>query len=268
MTHITRRQFVKGSVAAGLTAFVGPMSRVQGANDEIRVAVVGVNGRGGSHVSAFEEMEGVRVVAFCDVDRKVLESKAAGFEKKYGRKVDTYVDIRKLLEDKNIDAVSIATPNHWHSLCTIWACQAGKDVYVEKPCSHNVVRGPQVRRGRPQVQPDRAARHAEPLQPELGQAGGRHRQRQVRQAAGLQARRPRTDRAAGASASSRSRSRPRTWTSTSGSAPPRSSRTTRTSFTTTGTGSGTSATATSATRASTRWTSPAGRFPARRCPRA
>ena len=142
MKHVTRRQFVKGSVAAGLgIAMVGPMSRVRGANDEIRVAVVGINGRGGSHISEFEEMEGVRVAAFCDVDRKVLENKAAAFEKKYGHPVDKYVDIRKLLEDKSIDAISIATPNHWHALGTIWACQAGKDVYVEKPCSHNLFEG-------------------------------------------------------------------------------------------------------------------------------
>ncbi|MEN6424728.1 MAG: Gfo/Idh/MocA family oxidoreductase [Phycisphaerales bacterium] len=142
MTHITRRQFVKGSLAAGLgMAVAGPVSRVRGANDEIRVAVVGINGRGGSHISEFEEMEGVRVAAFCDVDRKVLDDKAAAFEKKYGHPVDKYVDIRRLLEDKNIDAISIATPNHWHSLGTIWACQAGKDVYVEKPCSHNVFEG-------------------------------------------------------------------------------------------------------------------------------
>jgi predicted dehydrogenase len=142
MTHITRRQFVKGSVAAGLgMTFAAPMSRVLGANNDIRVAVVGINGRGGSHISAFGDMKGVRVVAFCDVDQKVLGNKATAFEKKYGRKVETYVDIRKLLENKDIDAISIATPNHWHSLATIWACQAGKDVYVEKPCSHNLFEG-------------------------------------------------------------------------------------------------------------------------------
>ncbi len=152
MTHITRRQFVRGSVAAGLgLALAGcqksqgpaisPSSRVLGANDEIRVAVVGINGRGGSHIQEFEEMDGVRVVALCDVDQNVLGNGAKAFEKKYNHKVDTYVDIRKLLENKDIDAISIATPNHWHSLATIWACQAGKDVYVEKPCSHNVYEG-------------------------------------------------------------------------------------------------------------------------------
>lgn len=113
MAHITRRQFVKGSVAAGLgMAMAGPVSRVRGANDEIRVAVVGINGRGGARISAFGGMEGVKIAAFCDVDRRVLDDKAAAFEKKYGYAVDKYVDIRKLLEDKNIDAISIATPNH------------------------------------------------------------------------------------------------------------------------------------------------------------
>lgn len=141
MSSITRREFVKGSVAAGLGLMAGPLSRVRGANDEIRVGVVGINGRGGSHISAFEEMEGVRVAALCDVDRKVLDSKAAAFEKKYGHKVETCIDIRKMLENKDLDAISIATPNHWHALQTIWACQAGKDVYVEKPCSHNVFEG-------------------------------------------------------------------------------------------------------------------------------
>ena len=152
MSRITRRQFVGGSVAAGLGMalagchepkgpVVGPTSQVRGANEDIRVAVVGVNGRGGSHISEFGGMKGVRLVALCDVDRKVLDNEAAAVEKKYGRKVETYVDIRKLLENKDIDVISIATPNHWHSLGTIWACQAGKDVYVEKPCSHNPFEG-------------------------------------------------------------------------------------------------------------------------------
>jgi len=145
MQRITRRDFVKGSVAAGLgMTLAGPASRVRGANDDIRVAVVGINGRGGSHIKEFEEkMDGTRVVALCDVDEGVLESRANAFEKKYGRKVAKYVDIRKLLDNKDIDVVSVATTNHWHSLATIWACQAGKDVYVEKPCSHNVFEGRQ-----------------------------------------------------------------------------------------------------------------------------
>jgi predicted dehydrogenase len=132
---------MKSSLAAsaGLT-LASPFSRVRGANDDIRVAVVGINGRGGSHIGAFDEMEGVRLAALCDVDRNVLDKRAKKFEDK-NIKLDKYVDIRELLENKNIDAISIATTNHWHSLATIWACQAGKDVYVEKPCSHNVFEG-------------------------------------------------------------------------------------------------------------------------------
>ncbi|MHC4462277.1 MAG: Gfo/Idh/MocA family oxidoreductase [Planctomycetota bacterium] len=141
MKHITRRDFVKRSIAvgAGLT-LASPFSRVRGANDDIRVAVVGINGRGGSHIGAFDKMDGVRLAGLCDVDRRVLESKARRFKDR-NIPVETYVDIRKLLDNKNIDAISIATTNHWHSLATIWACQAEKDVYVEKPASHNVFEG-------------------------------------------------------------------------------------------------------------------------------
>jgi len=140
MKRITRRDFMKRSVAVGAGLTLAPFSRVRGANDDIRVAVAGIRGRGGSHIGNFDKMSGVRVVALCDVDKKVLESRAKPFKDR-NEKVDTYVDVRKLLDDKNIDALSIATTNHWHSLMTIWACQAGKDVYVEKPCSHNVFEG-------------------------------------------------------------------------------------------------------------------------------
>jgi predicted dehydrogenase len=102
----------------------------------VRIAVVGINGRGGSHISEFKKMDGVRIVGLCDVDLDVLDRKAKGIEG-----VQKFQDLRKLLASKEVDAISIATPNHWHSLATIWACQAGKDVYVEKPCSHNVFEG-------------------------------------------------------------------------------------------------------------------------------
>ena len=132
---------MKSSIAAGAgLALASPFSRVRGANDDIRVAVVGINGRGGSHISAFDEMKGVRLAALCDVDRNVLDKGAKPFKDR-NTPVEGYIDIRKLLENKDIDAISIATTNHWHSLATIWACQAGKDVYVEKPCSHNVFEG-------------------------------------------------------------------------------------------------------------------------------
>jgi len=141
MKRITRRDFMKSSLAAGVgLTLASPFSRVRGANNDIRLAVVGINGRGEAHIKTFHEMSGVRIVALCDVDRNVLNSGVKWFQDR-NAKVDTYVDIRELLADKNIDAISIATTNHWHSLMTVWACQAGKDVYVEKPCSHNVFEG-------------------------------------------------------------------------------------------------------------------------------
>ncbi len=115
-------------------------ARAEGANDDIRVGVIGFGGRGQSHIDAFTKMSGVRVVALCDVDSKILERGIKRLADK-GCAVQGFTDVRKLLESKEIDAVSTATPNHWHSLVTIWACQAGKDVYVEKPVSHNVFEG-------------------------------------------------------------------------------------------------------------------------------
>ena len=142
MNTMNRRAFIKSSMltAASLSLPTYSWAQVRGANDDIRVAVVGFNGRGADHIRGLEPVKGARVVALCDVDRDVLNKKAAELEKK-GQKVATYSDIRKLLESKEIDAISTATPNHWHSLITIWACQAGKDVYVEKPISHNVWEG-------------------------------------------------------------------------------------------------------------------------------
>src|SRR4051812_46463851 len=113
-------------------------------NDTVRMAVVGCGGRGQSHVSAWSSMPNVEIVALCDVDQFRINEKLKYLESKGAKKPVTYVDMRKMLEDKNIDAVSIATPNHWHALQTIWACQAGKDVYVEKPCSHNVFESQQI----------------------------------------------------------------------------------------------------------------------------
>src|SRR5206468_4137355 len=114
----------------------------KGANDAIRVAVVGFGGRGAEHI---REMRGlanknVRIAALCDVDSKILNAGVESFAKR-NEKVERYTDIRRLLENKDVDAITIATPNHWHSLATIWAVQAGKDVYVEKPVSHNVWEG-------------------------------------------------------------------------------------------------------------------------------
>ena len=142
MSKLSRRDFVKSSMAVGAgLALAGPASRVLGANDDIRVAVVGVGGQGGGHMRYFHGCKGARLVAICDVDRSHVEKRASDFEKKEGYKLKTYTDVRKLLEDKEIDAITSATPNHWHALVTIWACQAGKDVYIEKPASHNIWEG-------------------------------------------------------------------------------------------------------------------------------
>lgn len=140
---LTRRDFVQKSAlgAAALTVPTVIPSSAFGAADRVTVAVLGVNGRGTNHIEGYGKLEGVEVVALCDPDLIVLGNRAGEFEKKYGRKVKQYQDLRKLYLDKSIDAVSIATPNHWHSLAAIWAMQAGKDVYVEKPGSHNIFEG-------------------------------------------------------------------------------------------------------------------------------
>ena len=145
MNQLNRRTFLKGSIAAAaaLSLPARTYAQAEGANGDIRIAVIGFNGRGADHISNYLKLKGARIVALCDVDSAVLEKGAAQM-KKNGLEVETYQDIRKLLENKNIDVVSIATPNHWHSLAAIWAIQAGKDVYVEKPVSHNVWEGRQL----------------------------------------------------------------------------------------------------------------------------
>ena len=138
---ISRRNFMGGTTAAVLSAPIFLPDRAKGANDTVRAAVLGVRGRGKSHIRGFMDLENVRVTTLCDPDMAVLQQRAADFEDKYGAKVNVVQDLRRVFDDKEIDVVGIATPNHWHSLATIWACQAGKDVYVEKPGSHNVYEG-------------------------------------------------------------------------------------------------------------------------------
>jgi hypothetical protein len=111
-----------------------------GPNEKIRVAVIGVNGQGGAHVGEWMANPDVELVAICDADPAAYQKHAGRFkEMKTPPRYEQ--DVRKLFEDKTIDAVSIATPNHWHALMAVWAMQSGKDVYVEKPCSHNVHEG-------------------------------------------------------------------------------------------------------------------------------
>lgn len=142
--NLSRRSFIQKSAAGAAAAITLPTiipSTAFGAADKVTVAVLGVNGRGTDHIQGFSKLEGVEVVSLCDPDLVILGKRADEFEKKYSRKVNQVQDLRKLFQDKSIDAVSVATPNHWHSLAAIWAMQAGKDVYVEKPGSHNIFEG-------------------------------------------------------------------------------------------------------------------------------
>lgn len=141
-TEWNRRSFL----GAGLTGVVAlaQSGRVLGANDRVRVAVCGVHGRGKDHLHNYAQVKDCEIAALCDIDENVLRERVAAMTAKGTPKPTTYTDVRKLLEDKSIDAISVATPNHWHSLMAIWACQAGKDVYVEKPCSHNLWEGGQL----------------------------------------------------------------------------------------------------------------------------
>src|SRR5579872_2579696 len=147
MSKINRRSFLKQTaLAAGALSFSAKSwAQVNGANNDIRVAVVGFNGRGKDHIKELRGLKksGVRIVALCDVDSKVLDGGLADAQEK-GESVVGYSDIRKLLENKDVDAITIATPNHWHALAAIWGIEAGKDVYVEKPVSHNVWEGERI----------------------------------------------------------------------------------------------------------------------------
>ena len=121
----------------------GAPGTVLGANDRVRVAIVGLRGSGAEHIRRYGMLPNVEIAALCDIDDSVMQEHLSAVQK-MGFQPKTYTDIRKLLEDQSIDAVSINTPNHWHALMAIWACQAGKDVYVEKPCSHNLWEGRQL----------------------------------------------------------------------------------------------------------------------------
>ena len=138
---MNRRHFLMSTAAVATGAVT---KGIASPNDTVRVACVGVRGQGNSHIHAYSAMPNVEIAALCDVDENVLNMRLDQIEKSGRKRPASYFDLRKLLEDKNIDAISIATPNHWHTLQAIWGCQAGKDVYVEKPCSHNMFETRQI----------------------------------------------------------------------------------------------------------------------------
>ncbi len=147
----TRRRFLKQSAVvsaamAGTSLCGDPWLRAVGANDDIRLGVVGIGsrvkigGKGRGEIKEFRTIPGVRIVALCDVDSANLDPEVEAFKKR-NEQVEAYRDVRKLLDNKEIDAIIVTTPDHWHALATIWACQAGKDVYVQKPAAHNIYEG-------------------------------------------------------------------------------------------------------------------------------
>lgn len=146
---VSRRDFVKHALAlagaslCGLTAARAadaPAAAVP-PSEKVRGAVIGVNGQGAQHLGEWPRMPEADVVAICDVDPAAYDRACKKHCQETDRPPEFVADVRRLLERKDIDAVSIATPNHWHAVMAVWAMQAGKDVYVEKPCSHNVEEG-------------------------------------------------------------------------------------------------------------------------------
>jgi predicted dehydrogenase len=143
--QMTRRHFLGKTATAVIVAGTLAQGKVFGANNRIRMCTIGFNGQGNSHIKDILAMkDDAEYVALCDVDANVLERGAKAIETAQGKAPRRYRDLRDALQDREIDAVTIATPNHWHALAALWACQAGKDVYVEKPMSHNIYEGRQL----------------------------------------------------------------------------------------------------------------------------
>ena len=143
MPPLSRRNFIRNAaLTTSLAAAARPRASAQTPpSDQVNIAVVGIHGRGRSHYRAYSRMPGVRVAYLVDIDERLFPEALEYVEQTAGYRPKTHYDLRKALEDEELDAVSIATPDHWHALHTIWSCQAGKDVYVEKPASYTIVEG-------------------------------------------------------------------------------------------------------------------------------
>jgi predicted dehydrogenase len=143
---MNRREFtrlaVAGTAGIGISPTIMTGNGWKGANDRVNVAVIGIRGQGEAHITGYGNSKNARVIALCDVDSNLFAERIKKhFTEKKLAEPRIYTDLRKLYEDKDIDAVSIVTPNHWHALASIWAMQAGKHVSVEKPCCHNFFEG-------------------------------------------------------------------------------------------------------------------------------
>jgi predicted dehydrogenase len=144
----SRRKFLKSAAIGTAASYIAAPAIVRGQNlnEKLRIAVIGMGGRASSHTTSLIELEkdsslGIELAGICDCDEPKLGTAIEAWGKRAGHKIVGYNDLRSVLDDKSIDAVTYATPNHWHALGVIWGCQAGKDVYVEKPGSHNVFEG-------------------------------------------------------------------------------------------------------------------------------
>jgi predicted dehydrogenase len=144
MSGVNRRTFLASAGAGAAALAVGRGARAAGPNDRIRVAVLGIRGRGESHIHGFSNHKDTEIAALCDVDSRLFGERVKALESKTGKAPRIVGDLRRVMDDKDIDVVSIATPDHWHALAAVWACQAGKDVYVEKPVSHNLREGRKI----------------------------------------------------------------------------------------------------------------------------
>ncbi len=146
MRGVNRRTFLASAGSGAAALAIGSGARAAGPNDQIKVAVIGIRSRGQSHIDAFTKHKDTAVVALCDVDSRLFNGSAKKVEdrSKSGKAPKLVTDLRRIMDDKDVDVVSIATPNHWHALAAVWAIQAGKDVYVEKPVSHNVSEGRKI----------------------------------------------------------------------------------------------------------------------------
>ncbi len=143
MSRLNRRQFTSVAASAFAVAATARVSLAQtpGPNDQLGVCIVGANGRGGEHIRGFNKDPRTNIQAIVDVDREVGKRRAKQIKELQGKEPEVFVDIREALDSGTFDILSCATPNHWHALCGIWAMQAGKDVYIEKPISHNIHEG-------------------------------------------------------------------------------------------------------------------------------
>ncbi len=264
MSGVNRRTFLASAGSGAAALALGSPARALGPNDQIRIAVIGFHGRGKSHIAAFAKDKRTTVATLCDVDSRLFKATSALVGVAEGKSPECVQDLRRVLDDKDIDAVSIATPNHWHSLATVWACQAGKDVYVEKPVSHNFFEGRKMveaaRKYGRVVQTGTQSRSSKGVAGavEFLRSGGIG---DVYLAKGL-CYKPRGSIGHKADGTVPAGVDYSLWL---GPAP--SGRSTRTGSTTSGTGTGTTAVAISRTRASTRWTSPVGASARRPGPR-